>query len=1006
MSTTNTFNAEAAAFRPSQIGEQKTTALAYNPSAAVFQPRSQEPSLSPKAPTFLPQQKLAPEAAIFIPQCPPIHSTGHQKQEEVAQQHVVISFPIDTDAVSEVNNPESDVTQKELVEMSNSVVSQDNDADPEPRVSTSPESGTLVSTEDLDSDTTAEDDAELTESLTFEGFKFNADALSFVSKPTKPFVFNPEAVDFNTGKSKIISLNSGASDFVSKKDKPFTFNPRALDFVSEKDESFVFDSQARPFVQTKSKAFCFDAEAPEFNPVKKTALVFNPLGLEFIYEKTESFVFNPEAYDFVSKNVYAFAFNPEACKFVSKVKELFAFNPEAVVFAITDRAAASEELESSVTPLIQHLTLALEAPQVEPLKTSRKLAPSARQIESETQEAEMDYDEDDQEYHHHEKSVQSPVHHTGFFRQPVYTKSATPPSVSLAIIRGTARFQHITSFDDKNKLRVGCLIHNASAYIDPVIYRGDKTILGRYHGSALQDQVTGATTKAYRDFGDWWEDTYQVDEDMPELDLFDPAEYKETEIMFNGVMWNETAPSADDIVAKARASDDKMFKGALKRYNDAVERCTVGRGMSRLSQVVLPEDVVEPKRPSAAQLADERARQKIRDLDALSDWGDDVDDDGDDETNAAVQVSGLSEDEVLKKIRALPSLPRSWSEYEEEDGEEEEEDAQSSSSNNSDGEEITCLPTPRILLQWPTQPNPYNQRSSTFALTRSQPGRWESQNLHARDLMLNGSESNEVFYENSSFRPNTNIGTHPDDVVAHILQPETEQATTLQSNTVDAASAEEAVMGGESFDTQPGTSSTSSTPPPAYQSVEDLTLSHLSMNDQLPQFTEQSTASLPYSQQLIEASQSPPALDAQISTQEPDQVVTQPSETPHQAHTLVDLPEDQVVKDFTPQKQKKQRHITSGPRGKISRVGLGLAGKFGRSRKPKATTPSVKTTPVSEVRAATWSKLVRRCGRVPVVEEKNDGREVEEQAKESSWTYRAWKKCKGLMKGRKEKEMK
>ena len=204
----------------------------------------------------------------------------------------------------------------------------------------------------------------------------------------------------------------------------------------------------------------------------------------------------------------------------------------------------------------------------------------------------MEYGDFDQDYHHQDQPALPPLHHVGFFGHPVYTKSSTPPATSLAIIRGVAKFQHITSFDSKNKLRIGCLIHNASVYVDPVIYRGDKTILERYSGSRLQDQVTGATKKVYQDFGNWWEDTYYVDEDMPELDPFNPDEYKDTEIMFNGVTWNELAPSSDDIVAKARATDDVMFWGAIKRYNNASERCKAGVGMSRLSQIVLPEDVV------------------------------------------------------------------------------------------------------------------------------------------------------------------------------------------------------------------------------------------------------------------------------------------------------------------------------------------------------------------------------------------------------------------------------
>ena len=1114
MSIPHIFNAEAVDFRPARACVQKTTALTYNPMAAVFQPRVRSFVLNPEASIFLPQLKLDPEAAIFLPQSPPTQSTGQQGPEKVTRQKVTISFPSDTATISSYNNAECHIVQEKLDTMSNSNDCQDIETDPEPWVPQTSDSGTQASVEDLDSDTSTEDSVVLTESLTSSGFKFNAEAPLFVFKSNKIFTFDPEA-----------------SEFVSKKQKSFAFNPQAASFVVQQGKPLCFDARAHKFIPTE-ESFVFNPLALEFVCQKRKTFGFNPEAHKFVSENDKPFVFNPEVWEFVSQKEPSFNFNPEACEFVFEEQEAFVFNPEAVEFAFTDHAAFSDKSENSTSLVTQLSALMPEACQVEPIQASSKLAPLVRQVEFEAQKLNMDYDDVDQDYPHQEQSSLPPLHHVGFFGHRVYTKSATTPATSLAIIRGTAKFQHITSFNDKNKLRMGCLIHNASAYIDPVIYRGDKTILERYSGSRLQDQVTGSTTKAYQDLGHWWEDTYYADEDMPELDPCNADEYQDTEVMFNGIMWNETAPSSNDIVANARATDDVLFKGAIERYNDAKERCRVGVGMSRLSQIVRPEDVVEPKRPSAAQLADEEARQKLRDLDTLLRWSDDVDDEeetmqmSNENHNAEVTAGssegqGVQDAQVVERVEAVTvqsdsasssasdsgdtSRSPSPSPLTSEDGEDVVEDTKdepaptslckeaadwSDTAHNGDvvalsptlvshdndetritqadvgfsaeqeqdsaleatltlravaaaaeigrplkpTKQLGLVPIPfmapsttevdpgvkalyeaelhricrisppasrelplrpnRLLLEGPTQPQPRSQHISPWALVRLEPGRLESQNLHALLLESEGNDTNDIFYRHGAIRPNTNTDTHPDDVDAAIVQPDTEQNGTVEAAAVEADTSER-----ETAEARPETPSVSSTPPPAYRSTEDLTSPPPFEAAQRPYFTHHSTASsaqLPGISLLPQEPQTPPQVfdDAPVRSPRPR----------HEIHTLVDLPEDKVVDDFTPeqgeQEDEKQHHTNSGPRALLSRLGLGLAVKASKKAAPRHLKP-VNETKVS------WASLMQKAGhagKMPTSSE--EGTDVEDtalelRAKKSSWTYRSWKKCKKVVKANK-----
>ena len=131
------------------------------------------------------------------------------------------------------------------------------------------------------------------------------------------------------------------------------------------------------------------------------------------------------------------------------------------------------------------------------------------------------------------KDSQEP-HHFSFLGSAVYTKTATSPATSLAIIIGTPKLK-LTSDANSIFLRREALLLNAAPYVDPVVFSGDPQLLSQLQGSELENAVIGSVHKAYGQ-GAWQKDYHGMDEDVPEFDPLDKDYYDEDDHYFNPSM--------------------------------------------------------------------------------------------------------------------------------------------------------------------------------------------------------------------------------------------------------------------------------------------------------------------------------------------------------------------------------------------------------------------------------------------------------------------------------------
>ena len=279
--------------------------------------------------------------------------------------------------------------------------------------------------------------------------------------------------------------------------------------------------------------------------------------------------------------------------------------------------------------------------------------------------------------------------------------------------------------------------------------------------------------------------------------------------------------------------------------------------------------------------------------------------------------------------------------------------------------------------------------------------------LHAIDREFNGNNTNDVFYGGGRFRltittdSQDNGPTQAASVNAAIVKVSALEAVleTGETNTIEE----------ETVEPRPETLSASSTPPPAYQSVEDLTSPPPFEAARPLHFTHHSTAS---SAQLPGITLLPqePRTPSQVF----DEAPPRSCRPRHEVHTLVDGPENKVVRNSIPSRdeekqkktpaekyqQQKQQHINGGPRAVLSRLGLGLAAKASKKTTPRPLRP------VKQAKDISWASLMRRAGHKrqgPTATEEGTTTQdtaLEVQAKKSSWTYRAWKKWKRVVKAK------
>lgn len=106
------------------------------------------------------------------------------------------------------------------------------------------------------------------------------------------------------------------------------------------------------------------------------------------------------------------------------------------------------------------------------------------------------------------------IHHFNWFGRPVFSRSATSPAESLAIILSKPKVP-----EPSENLRISSILHRASQVVDPVVVNlaGTDDNFLNLRSSELQHAATGHVHRYLSTHG-WWLDDFQSREG-PDLDL-------------------------------------------------------------------------------------------------------------------------------------------------------------------------------------------------------------------------------------------------------------------------------------------------------------------------------------------------------------------------------------------------------------------------------------------------------------------------------------------------------
>ncbi len=176
------------------------------------------------------------------------------------------------------------------------------------------------------------------------------------------------------------------------------------------------------------------------------------------------------------------------------------------------------------------------------------------------------YNEDNDEYKWKclevRDEVEYWVHHINFFGQLVYTKSATSPAATIAILKSSTKWFGVVN---TSRLRISVLVASASRLLDPVVYYGKPEALAQLRGTALEDACIGQCDKFYSNNGWWQDDEYTEEEYIPRVDTLESVHYKEGEVVINGC--TPGFPSRVEIITagtREQVAIDKACRAAVQ----------------------------------------------------------------------------------------------------------------------------------------------------------------------------------------------------------------------------------------------------------------------------------------------------------------------------------------------------------------------------------------------------------------------------------------------------------
>ena len=162
-----------------------------------------------------------------------------------------------------------------------------------------------------------------------------------------------------------------------------------------------------------------------------------------------------------------------------------------------------------------------------------------------------------------ETSIDHNIHHYNFWGQPVYQRSSTPPSHSLAVIMSGPKSPRM-----QRSLRVMSTLSRAFQFVDPVIFDLDGTTPTVLHqrGFDLQRAATGCVSPFYTPHGSWIHDNSEEMADHV-CDNGDMKTYMSEDVVVgNGFIGRRVILSREDW---ANIRDEKMaaseFRGRPRK---------------------------------------------------------------------------------------------------------------------------------------------------------------------------------------------------------------------------------------------------------------------------------------------------------------------------------------------------------------------------------------------------------------------------------------------------------
>ncbi|EXJ84671.1 hypothetical protein A1O3_05341 [Capronia epimyces CBS 606.96] len=421
-----------------------------------------------------------------------------------------------------------------------------------------------------------------------------------------------------------------------------------------------FSVTAPEFVPGSQEYVMEQSELPHFQvqePVVASFVYYDPQFMASLADEPRLSVLNPLTGDFINVS-------PLPCPFDFEANEDF---DAEYAFDISRGAFFSQEQhEAGLYPHGFHFRTidnrddtvpepfcAIRCPERYPLSTPRRPETSALWTQNNRQSHLIEWYERWTQYEEYtiEEMEGSCIHHFSFFNHRVYSKSATKPATTIAVLKSSSKHLAMT---DARDLRIPITVSWASRFLDPVRYTGDPEILDAMRGTELENAVMGHCDKLYTGNGWWLYDQWSQEDDLPLLDPLATDKYQRGHTIINGCA--EGFPTSRAILSAG--TEEKL---AIDKARKAALQSRIARGpvksrleLSCVSSSDLEEVIVFPS---------VNAQHSQHEKQPACDAGQDI------ETPTAAAIVApvpLSREEFHRRLAAFPLGSGDWDEEEDE----------------------------------------------------------------------------------------------------------------------------------------------------------------------------------------------------------------------------------------------------------------------------------------------------------------------------------------------------